>query len=383
MNRGFTRPSRVSPAGTAAGGPVRRFAVRLSWILAAGVLSGALGCAARTTAPPATDAPVPAAVPVPVPARPFGPDATLRVGPGPGSSGSIERIEMEAYVAGVVSAEQAVGALAPEVARGVVQVQAIVSRTFALAHRGRHEREGFDVCRETHCQLYRPAPARFEGGPLGAAVRATRGQVLQYEDRPIDALFHANCGGHTSAADAIWGGRKSPYLTSVSDEFCARNPAAAWSFTIERERLRQLLNRNELTDVGARLDGLTVVQRDAGGRAVLVALDGDRSPLVRGEELRRVIVQGLGARSMRSLNFDVQRQGDALVFSGRGFGHGAGLCQAGALERLRAGAAPAEVLAYYYPGARLEGSPAAPATRILLSPTGVLAGMMVGDTFAQ
>lgn len=368
------RVSLPSPSiGAAWCGSIGRFP-GTGGFLAAGLLLATLGCAARTTPPPtAADRPV----------LPAAPEATLRVGPGPGGSGPVEVVELESYVAGVVAAEQAVGTLPASVARGVVQVQAVISRTFALAHRGRHGREGFDVCRDTHCQLYRPATAGFVASALGAAVRATRGQVLQYQNRPIDALFHANCGGHTSAADAIWGGEKQPYLTSVSDEFCSRNPAAAWSFTIDRSRLRELVNRDGLTDVGTRLDGLTVVQRDAGGRAVLIAIDGERSPLVRGEELRRVIVQGLGPRSMRSLNFDVQRRGDILLFSGRGFGHGAGLCQAGALERLRLGATPAEVLAYYYPGARLGGPPLGPDTRKLVSPVEALAGMMRSDTFAQ
>jgi stage II sporulation protein D len=63
-----------------------------------------------------------------------------------------------------------------------------------------------------------------------------------------------------------------------------------------------------------------------------------------------VLVRAFGPRSVRSPRFTVQREGDRFVFTGTGIGHGAGLCQFGAMTRLRAGASPADVIAFYYPG---------------------------------
>jgi stage II sporulation protein D len=74
---------------------------------------------------------------------------------------------------------------------------------------------------------------------------------------------------------------------------------------------------------------------------------------MRGEDLRAALTRAFGARSIRSTLFTVRREGDDLVFTGRGFGHGVGLCQAGALARVRAGATPGAVLRYYYPGTAL------------------------------
>ncbi len=71
---------------------------------------------------------------------------------------------------------------------------------------------------------------------------------------------------------------------------------------------------------------------------------------MRGDEFRQVLTRAFGPRAIRSTRFDVRRTGAMFTFSGRGFGHGVGLCQAGALARLRAGATPADVLRYYYPG---------------------------------
>ena len=104
------------------------------------------------------------------------------------------------------------------------------------------------------------------------------------------------------------------------------------------------------TGVGKRLDSVSVVQADEAGRAELVALDGERSPLVRGEEFRSVLTRRFGANSIRSPRFVVRKEARSLSFAGRGRGHGAGLCQRGAIARLRSGATVEQVLATYYPG---------------------------------
>ena len=75
--------------------------------------------------------------------------------------------------------------------------------------------------------------------------------------------------------------------------------------------------------------------------------------MVRGEELRGILVRGFGPRSVRSTRIRITREGDAFVLEGTGFGHGAGLCQFGAMTRLRAGASVRDVIEHYYPGARI------------------------------
>jgi stage II sporulation protein D len=117
-----------------------------------------------------------------------------------------------------------------------------------------------------------------------------------------------------------------------------------------REALTHALDADARTAVRGRLDSIDIVEADPAGRAGLVALTGARSPAVRGEELRLVLVRTFGPRSIRSPRFTVTRDGDTFVFEGKGIGHGAGLCQYGAMARLRAGATPAQVIAFYYPG---------------------------------
>jgi stage II sporulation protein D len=270
--------------------------------------------------------------------------------------GVVTTLDMDDYVAGVVAGELAVGALPAEVAGRMLALQAIVARTWVVANLGRHAREGFDVCTSTHCQVMRAPPdvLRANRPLVRSAAAATRGQVLRYGSRPIDAVFHADCGGATSRPDAVWGTAGHPYLARVADPSCLTDARSPWRHEATREQLRTALNGSASTAVGRRLDGIRVVENDASGRAALVALDGERSPLVRGEELRAVLTRAFGPRAIRSTLFGVRREGDRFTVAGRGFGHGVGLCQRGALARVLAGASVEAVLQTYYPGTTLD-----------------------------
>ena len=309
--------------------------------------------------PPVTVSP-PSSTPPTAPPEGPGLPGAIRLGlPG----GTVALVPLEDYVGGVVAGELAVGSLDRRTAAQVLALQTVLARTYAWANLGRHAKEGFDLCTTTHCQVYRlPERVLPANRPaIDEAVRRTAGQALTYGGRPAQALFHADCGGRTSAAERIWGGDSRPYLVSVTDETCARAPSSAWRFTRTRDEIRVALNKDRRTSVGARLEAISIVARDEAGRVELAALDGERSPIVRGEELRAAINRQFGDRSIRSPLFTVSRDGDHLVFAGRGWGHGAGLCQRGAAARLLAGASFGQVLATYYPGTVLT-RPRLPAT---------------------
>jgi stage II sporulation protein D len=270
----------------------------------------------------------------------------------------VRRVPLEQYVAATILSEVAPPSADPRVLEAMFEVQAIISRTYAVSQRGRHARDGFDVCSTTHCQLYQPDRLRTSRWAKAAesAVRRTAGQLLLYDRAPALALFHADCGGHTSSASAVWGGTALPYLTDEEDEGPASAVHRAWRYEVSREALRGALNRDTRTAAGARLDRIEIRERDAAGRAERVAIIGTHTLVVRGEVLRDAIGRALGARTVMSTLFSVRRTADGFVFDGRGFGHGVGLCQAVAYARLQAGESPADVLAFYYPGTTLGSS---------------------------
>jgi stage II sporulation protein D len=265
------------------------------------------------------------------------------------------RVPLEEYVRGTILSEFAPPSGDPAEVERMLEVQAVIARTYAAAHIGRHRREGYDLCSTTHCQLYQPGRLKTSTwAPLAVdAAARTASQILWFKGAPASALFHADCGGHTSSAADIWGGKPSPYLTATIDDGAAETAHTTWRYETDRSALIAALNTDPRTRVGTQLRDISVTARDEAGRARLVVLNGSRDPVVRGEELRAVLTKAFGPKSVRSTRFEVTKSGQRFVFAGQGYGHGVGLCQAGAYAWLKAGAKPAQVLARYYPGTTL------------------------------
>lgn len=267
------------------------------------------------------------------------------------SAGRVGAVPLEDYVT-IAALSEIVpsGETGPTVQR-VYEVQTLLARTWAVSHRGRHRAEGFDFCDTTHCQVYEPARLRTSSfrDPAQAATRRTRGQVLIHQQRLIEGLFHADCGGHTATPSLAWSGTNHPYLPARADDLPAgthRN----WQFETSMEEWRTLLNRDPRTAVGARFTNLEVTRTAAGGRVAEVLLSGTTPKRVSGETLRIVVVAARGAQSVMSSLFTADRRGATLRLTGRGFGHGVGLCQVGAMARARRGDSVATILGFYFPG---------------------------------
>ena len=330
----------------------RRRALAAALCLSVGALSWlTAGCASRPGKPPAAEATAGRGPAWPEPILPARVKVRLSTKGGP----RVITLPLDEYVLGAVRAEVLPSTLRAAPANRALDVQAIVSRTYAAANLGRHAADGYDVCDTTHCQVYRAAAAG-EGHDDAAAraVNATQGKVLTFQGRVIQALFHADCGGHTASAASVWGGVEAPYLESVDDWFCARRPASAWTFDAEEGRVVRALNADPRTRIGTRFRRVEVASRDASGRALAVTLIGSNTISVRAEVFRAVMTQAFGPRSIRSTWFEVAGDRSRLHFSGVGFGHGVGLCQGGALRRVEARQTPSEILAHYFPGTRLQ-----------------------------
>ena len=142
-------------------------------------------------------------------------------------------------------------------------------------------------------------------------------------------------------------------MTGIKDDGPAKDAHAKWTYEATTDAMLAALNADARTRIGSRLDRVEVSRRDDAGRAVSVTLKGAQQRTVRGEDFRETLSRAFGARTIRSTSFDIGRDGERFIFKGRGFGHGVGLCQAGALARLRAGKTPLSGPQRYYSGARL------------------------------
>ncbi|HOT00141.1 MAG TPA: SpoIID/LytB domain-containing protein [Acidobacteriota bacterium] len=247
---------------------------------------------------------------------------------------------LEDYVAGVVSAE--LGAAAPPAA---LQALATAVRTQTLRWRGRHADEGCDLCDNTHCMLYQGE----ENG--AAAVRRVlappRDVVLVRNGQLAMAPFTACCGGAPLPAAWIWPGAVDTGPGRTCDR-CRENPNAVWTAIAA--------SPDFLSRIGSALGGFAPARirvEEPPGRSPVVVLAGDcgerRIPV---EEFRIACGRTFGWNLIRSNRFQVRQAGDRLQFSGRGFGHNAGLCLAGAVAMACAGATVDAILDFYFPDCR-------------------------------
>ena len=311
----------------------KRAVKRLVPLVLAGLLAGAC-----TPTPPR----LPGSVTAGVPAR-----LRVRV------AGRVAAIPLEEYVLGVALSEVTPTGESAHVATRMYEVQAIIARTYAASHVGRHASEGFDVCDDTHCQAYQPARITTSSfaAPARDAVRRTAGRILRFGRQPAQTLFHADCGGHTTTPAVAWGGAAFAYLPASPDDVPGLSHRT-WQFAGTASEWATLLSRDQRTNPGGPLRAMRVLQADVSGRAVLVEIAGPQIKRVAGETLRTVITAARGARSFMSSRFQITRTPEGFRADGTGFGHGVGLCQVGAIARARRGDSLQAILAHYYPGTR-------------------------------
>ena len=243
----------------------------------------------------------------------------------------INVIPLEDYLAAVLGSEMPVSF--PSEA---LKAQAVAARTYALQKKldtyGSPFHMGSSVLHQVYGGLNR------EDARTRAAVEATRGEVLTYELAPIEAYFHASCGGRTeSGHEALQ--RELPYLRAV-DCPCGRLPASRWSVTVSDSELHAAL--------GQSTEGLRVSSRTDTHRVNRVVTGSGHS--LDGVTLRRK----LGYTKLKSLGFDMERTAGGWHFTGRGYGHGAGLCQWGAKALADDGLSYRDILLHYYPGTELQ-----------------------------
>lgn len=122
----------------------------------------------------------------------------------------VNLVGLEIYLRGVVPAE-----LGPKAFPAIeaLKAQAVAARTYAIAHLGEHDAEGYDICDSTLCQVYGGADA--EQALSDQAVAETAGEVALFAGLPIDAMYHSTCAGHTEDAAAVFPERAAPYLKGV------------------------------------------------------------------------------------------------------------------------------------------------------------------------
>ena len=253
----------------------------------------------------------------------------------------VNHAPVEPYVASVVASELGF----PEVE--AAKAQAVLARTYALRRRGQHA--DYDLDDDQRAQVYRGLATTT--ATSHRAAQETAGQVLTYRGEIADAYYFSSSGGHTADNESLWRGAPVPYLRGVPDPYDDASPDHQWRTTASRDAvLRALSDR-----YGGRVERIEVARRSPKGRVLAVRLVGGRTETITGTQLRQAVNAAVGARTVRSTRYDVATEGDRLVFTGGGFGHGVGMSQYGALGQARAGRSYRDILAFYFAGTDVSG----------------------------
>jgi stage II sporulation protein D len=174
---------------------------------------------------------------------------------------------------------------------------------------------------------------------------ATAGRVLTYNGRAAEVFYSASCGGYSESASQVWPGLDLPYLQAAEDDVHGGDPA--WTIDVPLQRVQQVLRRAGFN--GDRLRRVEIAERSPSGRVTRLRLLGLRPDAISGDRFRLA----LGATELRSTAFNLEVRGSTLRFTGRGYGHGVGLCVIGARRRAQRGESVEAILAKYFPGLRL------------------------------
>ncbi len=241
----------------------------------------------------------------------------------------INLCDIEKYVAGVVSAEGGNGKNVE-----YFKSQAVIARTYLYKYFDKHSSDGYNVCDNTHCQAFNGLSSDTI---INKAAMETHGQVILAKDSTlIISAFHSNCGGETASSEDVWL-ISQPYLKGKKDPYCSSSRNAEWNMVISRSDWILYLKKCGYTESPQDSSSYSFTQKS---RLVNYTTGTFSIPL-------RKIRTDL---NLRSTFFSVVPDGDSILLKGKGYGHGVGLCQEGAMEMAKKGFGYREIIDFYYSG---------------------------------
>jgi stage II sporulation protein D len=249
--------------------------------------------------------------------------------------------------------------------RAAVEAQAVAARSYGFLHLT--PARAYDMVATVQDQVYGGTAAET---PISdQAVQATAGMVVKYAGQVISTPYHSTCGGSTAAVHEVWYAQPDePYLRPVSDRipgtdrfYCDSSPRFKWTSNFDRAALRSALEKYlwayTTSPRGAigRVTGISEQGRTESGRIAALSIQTDRGNYtLKGNDIRFVLRDPSGT-ILNSTYFTPEAtvtggEVSQLTITGRGYGHGIGMCQWGAIGRARAGQDYKTILATYYPG---------------------------------
>jgi stage II sporulation protein D len=259
----------------------------------------------------------------------------------------INTCDIEKYIAGVVKAEGGTG-------RNIeyFKSQAVIARTYMYKYMNKHLQDGYNLCDNTHCQAYNGLSS---DAALNLAAIETKDQVILDKDSTlIFSAFHSNCGGETLSSEDVWL-TDMPYLKKVNDPYCLASRNAVWQKSMSLSEWLGYLNKS---GYNGNPDDSSVFSFTQQSRANYYEIGNFKIPLA---AIRKDL-------NLRSTFFSVVKAGDTITLKGKGYGHGVGLCQEGAMVMAAKGIEYLKIIDFYYSGVMVTDIKNAVTLPVLLPP---------------
>ena len=257
----------------------------------------------------------------------------------------VNEVDIEDYLKGILPKE-ANSAWPIE----ALKTQAVISRSYVLKNLKKHSKDGFDVCSTIHCQVYGGASAETKN--CNQAVVETFAEVVVYDNKIAQTLFHSSCGGHTEDPKYVWNWttKTPPYLKGLKDKYCKDNPNQNWTCTIKENIIRE-----KLTKAGykiGKIKDITTHGKTVGLAKEQVVIKHAKGTLKLNSYKFRTTVDPWLIKS--TMINSIKKQKDSFVFTGNGWGHKVGLCQWGSKFMADKGFSYKQILQFYYPSTSIE-----------------------------
>lgn len=262
--------------------------------------------------------------------------------------GTVEEVNIDEYLYHVVSAEMPV-----TFEMEALRAQAIVARTYTIFKILNKKHDNADICDDsTCCQAWVSKETRLSRWneneretnwqKICQAVNSTKGKIVTYENKPINAFFHSNSGGVTEVPVNVWGGTGYPYLQSVTTSGEDGYTQYASEVTLTQNEL--------LSKVKAKYSDIAINFSNSEEIKILEYTDSSR---VKTLKIGNHNLSGVEARTifgLRSTNFEISQEGGNIKFTVKGYGHGVGMSQTGADAMAKQGSTAEEIINHFYTG---------------------------------
>jgi stage II sporulation protein D len=239
----------------------------------------------------------------------------------------INNCSTDQYIAGVIRAEGGAGQK-PE----YYKTQAVLARTYLYKYFDKHISDRYNLCDDTHCQAFNGITA--DPAIVAAAKTTSNLVILDRDSLLIISAFHSNCGGETSTSEDVWL-TNQPYLKKVIDPYCINSRNAKWQKSYSPDSWISYLKKS---GVAGNTDDLSTYNFMQKTRLAEYSTGQFTIPL-------RILRSDM---NLRSSFFSVVFIGDSFVLNGRGYGHGVGLCQEGAMVMAGQGFDFKQIIDFYY-----------------------------------